>query len=1114
MITGSESDGDSPGSAKDPSSSQDAPSQDAPAQDAPPQDTPVDDAESSEAKAASTSSPAKSLTLAEGKARAQAAKAASPKRAGEGAAAAKRRAAPGSPTSEPSIAKGSRSLFDSSDEGEEEGSVSEPQEISNDLDAQQERYQASQLQGAPVPPAPVYNHGYYPPDAGSGSPMFLGHLKTPRGLNHVRTSWGAYEPALVQDEPLFVNNIEAARARGRDEASPPKPLRLKVNPYEGNEGDNLHFGVREVELAMDAALILTERPRVAYALSTFGGRAKTWAYTREATTPGCFTTWAQLCQQLRAAFLPANYEYHQRSRFLVCKQGKRELHEYIQEMRVLAASLVGNSLPEHIKVTVFMDGLKCGKATVRRQAQCKELQQLDLAQGRYPWNWTVAWNGDKYADALREREGRGQVSVRLADGTVVNVPGVRMDLAVKFEDFDSMELFLVLDMNKDGRQGAYAPEEVLGVTDPNEDVAMSLATGRETKAHCQACGIVTTASPNAESRRAVWASTVAVPDGTDQAGNIGPQAAEAAEESAACVSCVAEAVEEDAECASGVGNIAPHKVGETEKKNESAACVSSVGNRVPRGVKKTSTRAEVSLSTSRVDNQAPHSESETPPARLVEEQYHVFDGESGTVHEDFLAELKAGEIAEMGFTKQRATRLSSEILKNPEDPVYPLVKEFSDVWPLPREWCEVIDAFFAEKAKPSMVRESKSPHSTPTFCVRKPNGKWRLVHAYNKLNNATVPAQTPIPSKDVLLNNMSGCTLYSTLDLVDGNYQILMRESDIPVTAVSTPSGMIWEWLVMPQWLSNAPATFNRLVTQLFRPLRTFAQTYFDDIFVHSRAEGGQTAMEVHLKHLRRVFEVMRANKLYANIDKCVFAAEEIKFFSCFVSRIGVCADPGKVKAIAVWPTPRSQKDLRKWLGLANYLHKYSAGYAELARPLSDLLKKDADWVWEQQHQDAFNSIKESLQHVSVLALPDENKPFSVVCDASDYAISCALLQKDNEGHERVISFQPRQLKAAERNYPVHDKELLAMKYALVKFRRMARWLSFFAEYNFCVEYKPGKLYVLADALSHYKLAHVSRVTTDLYDRIRFAYQEDENYTHLVRFLSEDKDAKVDRISP
>ncbi|POM75089.1 ATP-binding cassette (ABC) Superfamily, partial [Phytophthora palmivora] len=160
-----------------------------------------------EAKAASTSSPAKNLTLTEGKARGQTAKAASSKRADEGAAAAKKRAAPGSPSSEPSIAKGFQSLFDSLDEEEEEGDVTEPQEISNDLDEQQERYQAAQLQGTPVPPTPVYPRRYYPPDAGSGSPMFLEHLKAPHG----RTSRGAYERALVQDEPLFVKDIEAAR---------------------------------------------------------------------------------------------------------------------------------------------------------------------------------------------------------------------------------------------------------------------------------------------------------------------------------------------------------------------------------------------------------------------------------------------------------------------------------------------------------------------------------------------------------------------------------------------------------------------------------------------------------------------------------------------------------------------------------------------------------------------------------------------------------------------------------------------------------------------------------------------------------------------------------------
>ncbi|POM60422.1 LOW QUALITY PROTEIN: Pol protein [Phytophthora palmivora] len=738
--------------------------------------------------------------------------------------------------------------------------------------------------------------------------------------------------------------------------------------------------------------------------------------------------------------------------------------------------------------------------------------------------------------------------------------------------------------NRDGRQGAFVPEEVLGVTDSSEDVAMSLATGRETKAHCQACGIATTASPKAESRRAVWASTVAVPDGTDQAGNIGPQAAESAEESAVGVSCVGNIGPQVGNIGPQAGNVVPQagNIGPqvAEAAGEDAESASGVGR-----VKKTSTRAEVSLSTSRVDNKVPHSDSEAPSAR----PYHIFDGVFGcqvkadAVYEEalpevsallnleelfmkgFLVGLKAGEIEEMvllkpetspedlnsssvmdedvleGFKKQRTTRLGSEIPKNPDDPVYPLVKEYLDVvsknpppqlpldrgvqheidlvpgtkycvtrqWPLPREQCEVIDAFFAEKAKSGMVRESKSPHSTPTFCVRKPNRKWRL------LNNATVPAQTPIPRKDVLLNNMSGCTLYSALDLVDGYYQILMRESDALLTAVSTPSGMLWEWLVIPQGLSNAPATFNRWVTQL--PLHTFDQTYFDNKFVNSSAEDGQAATEVHLKVLRRVFEVMRANKLYTNIDKCVFAAEEIKVLSFFG-----------------WRTRRSRESqshcvLANPEIVANYLHKYSAGYAEPDRPLSDLLKKDADWVWEQQHQDAFDSIKTILQQAPVLVLPDDNKSFSVVCNASDYAIGCALLEKADEGPERVISFQYRQQKATERNYPVHDKELLAMTYALVKFRvhllgyQLASFNAtngevavIFAEYNFRVEFKPVKLNVLADALSrrpNWDLAHVSRVTTHLYDRIRLAYQVDDNYTPLVRFLSNGKDAKVDSLA-
>ncbi|GMF62953.1 unnamed protein product [Phytophthora fragariaefolia] len=183
-------------------------------------------------------------------------------------------------------------------------------------------------------------------------------------------------------------------------------------------------------------------------------------------------------------------------------------------------------------------------------------------------------------------------------------------------------------------------------------------------------------------------------------------------------------------------------------------------------------------------------------------------------------------------------------------------------WPLPRDQVKAIDDFFENRRKVGQVRESKSPHSAPTSCAKKAQGGWRIVHAYNKLNDATVPAQTPTPRKDVIIDSMALSTIFSALDLRDGFYQILMRESDIPVTAVSTPGSMLGKWLVMPQGLKNTPATFNRCVTHLLRSVRDFAPSYFDDVFIHSRAVNGKSDVEMHKVHLRKLFALMSKHKL------------------------------------------------------------------------------------------------------------------------------------------------------------------------------------------------------------------------------------------------------------
>ncbi|KAG3143284.1 hypothetical protein PC128_g24619 [Phytophthora cactorum] len=212
-----------------------------------------------------------------------------------------------------------------------------------------------------------------------------------------------------------------------------------------------------------------------------------------------------------------------------------------------------------------------------------------------------------------------------------------------------------------------------------------------------------------------------------------------------------------------------------------------------------------------------------------------------------------------------------------------------------------------------------------------------------------------------------------------------MRESDIALTAVSTPSGMLWEWLVMPQGLKNSPATFNRCVTHLLRSVRDFAPSYFDDVFVHSRARNGKTNVEVHKEHLRTLLGLMRKHKLYANLKKCIFGASEIPILGCLVGKNG---------------------ELRKFLGLATYLCKYVENYAGKIRPLSQLLKKEAEWKWIAECQQTFASVKPCLTEAPILAVADQDRPFHVVCDASDFAIGCALMQHDHEGRDRVVYYR------------------------------------------------------------------------------------------------------------
>ncbi|OWZ10643.1 LOW QUALITY PROTEIN: polyprotein [Phytophthora megakarya] len=241
----------------------------------------------------------------------------------------------------------------------------------------------------------------------------------------------------------------------------------------------------------------------------------------------------------------------------------------------------------------------------------------------------------------------------------------------------------------------------------------------------------------------------------------------------------------------------------------------------------------------------------------------------------FLRGLKAGEIEQI-------------CLISDADSVAPMVNATSASDDISTRPMRAEPKAAREERSETQSRESGNP--TAAFITRsisrpEQSAAFRGSDRYREINRRQA-GHAPNPRKDMVLGSTSGSVIYSAIDLTDGFNHNLIRECDIPLTAVSTPNGMLWEWLVIPQGLKNAPATFNRIVSHILRPRRDFAPSYFDDIFVHSRAEEDFCAVDVLLQHLWHVFQ--RDNKLYANLKKCIFSAPEIPVLGYYVSKNGV----------------------------------------------------------------------------------------------------------------------------------------------------------------------------------------------------------------------------------
>ncbi|MBW0530844.1 hypothetical protein O181_070559, partial [Austropuccinia psidii MF-1] len=362
---------------------------------------------------------------------------------------------------------------------------------------------------------------------------------------------------------------------------------------------------------------------------------------------------------------------------------------------------------------------------------------------------------------------------------------------------------------------------------------------------------------------------------------------------------------------------------------------------------------------------------------------------------------------------------------------------------------------------------------------------------YRKLNAVTRKNRYPVPPMNQLLKVFNGSTIFSKIDL-HGAYNLLrIKEGDDHLTAFRTKYGS-YEYLVMPFDFTNAPASFQNLINDIFSDfLDVFVVVYLDDIMVFSSSE------EEHVKHVTSVLQRLRENNLFAKASKCVFHASSVEYLGYVVSSDGLKMDSSKVQQILNWPQPRNIKALQSFLGFANFYRCFIKNYSKKITSLTSLLKKDSPFIFNEEALSQFQALKEAFTSAPILSHFNPSLPTIVETDASDYALGAVLSQVNDSG-KHPIAFDSCKLLPAELNYEIHDKELLGIVWALkcwrafllslsnsfevltdhsslqyfmsskVLTRRQARWAEFLSEFHFTITYHPGRLATLPDALSRW----------------------------------------------
>ena len=459
---------------------------------------------------------------------------------------------------------------------------------------------------------------------------------------------------------------------------------------------------------------------------------------------------------------------------------------------------------------------------------------------------------------------------------------------------------------------------------------------------------------------------------------------------------------------------------------------------------------------------------------LTEEQ--VLQKKVPKDYHDYADVFSAGEAAVLPPHRSYDHRIDT--IDNAEPP-------FGKIYNMSTNELEALKNYIDEMLGKGFIRSSNSPAGAPVLFVKKKNGTLRLCVDYRALNRITIKNRYPLPLAGDLMDRLSSAKIYTKIDLRVGYNNVRIAEGHEWKTAFRTRYGS-YEYLVMPFGLTNAPATFQSFMNDIFHSLLDVCViVYLDDILIYS------DDLESHKQHVRKVLEILRKHNLHARPEKSSFHEDSIEYLGVIISPNGVAMDKGKVDVILAWPAPRNVKELQSFLGFANFYRRFIDNYSGIVKALTSLLKKEAIYEWSEDCENSFQVLKKAFTEAPVLRHYDPEDPIVLECDASDYAIAGILSQYDANEELRPIAFYGRTMIAAELNYDIYDKELLAIvecfrlwrqylegaKHTIQVFtdhnnlqyftttkqlsRRQARWSEQLANFDFTITYRLGNLKTL-----------------------------------------------------